>query len=141
MMIRKFVWIAAAAGTIASVSYALAAQSAPTAQRASFTSAQAAQGRNVFYLRCAECHGADLQGVNAPALAGSERGNLDSQSPIAVESFIDAAMPIGNVGILSPDDLVNVTAFLMQQNGRSPGGAPLTLAAIKRDTAALSGGH
>ena len=111
---------------------------AQTAHVASFTSEQAAQGQLVFYEHCAECHGADLQGVSAPALSGSARSNLGSQSPLAVKTYIYNAMPVGNVGILRSAELVEVTAFLMRQNGRRPGRTPLSLASIDRDTTTLA---
>jgi len=113
---------------------AVGATSAPVAH---FTAAQASSGRATYMAQCSYCHGADLAGVAAPALAGSG-SNVPFQSPGAIYGYTSVYMPAGNAGGLKQDDYVNITAFLMQQNGRSPSGTPLTLKAINDDTTPMS---
>jgi mono/diheme cytochrome c family protein len=99
---------------------------------ASFTSAQAYAGRFKFIQYCAECHGGNLDGNFAPALVGPH-SNVPWQTPIAIYTYMTAQMPVGNGGGLSHQDYLEIEAFLLQRNGRRPGRAPLTLAAIEHD--------
>jgi mono/diheme cytochrome c family protein len=103
---------------------------------ASFTTAQAYQGRFAYIQNCAECHGGDLGGQFGPALAGPH-SNVPWQTPEAVYSYMTQQMPVGNAGGLSTADYLNITAFVLQSNGRRGGAKRLTLSAIANDTAAL----
>ena len=112
----------------------LAAASSPTAQ---FTAAQASSGRLTYTVQCSACHGADLSGVYAPALAGSG-SNIPYLPPGFVYGYSSVYMPPGNAGALKQQDYVNITAFLMQQNGRRPSSTPLTVKAIQDDATPMA---
>jgi polar amino acid transport system substrate-binding protein len=111
---------------------ALIALGATRPQTAQFTEAQASSGRNTYLARCSYCHGADLAGVVAPALAGSG-SNIPYVTPGFVYGYTSVYMPAGNAGTLMPEEYVNITAFLMQQNGRHPSSSRLTLKTIQDD--------
>lgn len=111
---------------------------APPAGAASFTADQAYQGRFTFIAQCAECHGGDLQGHFGPPLQGPD-SNVPWQTPKNIWSYMTVHMPVGNAGGLPQRDYLNVMAFLMQSNGRRPGRAELSAAAIATDPAALDG--
>jgi len=87
--------------------------------------------------QCSYCHGANLAGVFAPALAGSG-SNVPYQSPGAIYGYTSVYMPVGNAGGLRQEDYVDITAFLMQQNGRIPSSTPLTLTAINDDQSPMT---
>ncbi len=89
-------------------------------------SGNAVQGGNVYELKCAMCHGKQLEGVPAsggPALIGG-RNSLKSTAPIkTVESYwpyattlfdyIWRAMPFFSPGSLTPDEVYAVCAFIL----------------------------
>jgi len=85
-----------------------------------FTADQAKQGRRVYRTSCAQCHGSDLEGVTAPALAGPaflQRWQPPSGSAADVYHVMRVSMPKLAMGSLAPDDYTAVFAFLLQRNG------------------------
>ena len=52
-------------------SISIGAQTPPTVQDGVFSDAQATRGQMLYTQRCAGCHGAQLEGAQAPPLAGS----------------------------------------------------------------------
>ncbi|MCC7124249.1 MAG: PQQ-binding-like beta-propeller repeat protein [Acidobacteria bacterium] len=102
-----------------------AAPSGPPA----FTAAQAIAGRAVYGARCAGCHLADLQGRNeASPLAGANFMNTwRARTAGDLATYIQQTMPPGAMGTLSPDDYVNVTAYILAANGARSGEQPMTL--------------
>ena len=117
----------AVVGLIGAV-WILTAQQTP--RPAAFTTQQATAGRVVYEASCAGCHMPGLQGRGeAPQVAGSEFMNLwGDRTAHDLIAFIQGSMPPLNAGSLSPDDYVNVTAFLLQANGATAGNQPLTAA-------------
>jgi polar amino acid transport system substrate-binding protein len=107
---------------------------------AQFTADQASRGRTTYTIQCSACHGADLGGVYAPALAGSA-SKISLQPPGAVYGYTSVYMPAGNAGALKQRDYVDIMAFLMQQNGRHPSGTPLTIKAIQGDPMPMAPTH
>lgn len=99
-----------------------------------YTSAQAAAGAHSFSRSCAACHGAQLQGVSAPALRGAAIG-ISQESVGELFTYISQQMPLTNPGGLPARDYVNIVAYLLASNGRSAGGALLTASAAKASTA------
>ena len=117
---------------------ALTAGAAPPA--ASYTAKQADAGRLDYYESCAECHGAKLEGVFGPALAGAD-DNLKYQAVKDVYGYMAAHMPHGNPDGLPQRQYVEIMAFLMQSHGLPPGTKPLTKAAIDADVELLGSGQ
>jgi mono/diheme cytochrome c family protein len=131
------IWMAALAGA-ATVGNAFAAGSHVGARSAlaSFTTAQAYQGRFAYIQHCGECHGGDLGGQFGPALAGPH-SNVQWQTPGAFYSYMTVQMPVGNAGGLTQTDYLNIAAFVLQSNGRHASAKRLTVNAITNDTAPL----
>lgn len=110
-------------GTLAS---ALAAQG-PSAR--SYTGAQAEAGRSVYARSCAACHGADLQGGTAGAVAGTDfrvKWSAPERSLDELFTLIRTTMPRGREGSLAADEYLTVTAYLLERNGVIAGDRPLT---------------
>ncbi len=113
-----FVFLAAAA-LLGSLSGA-AAQSGP----AVYTAAQAEAGKAHYATTCAACHGADLGGADAPALAGPDFAKAWSTQTTADLFKYVQGMPPGGTPLPDGDNLT-VVAFILQQNGAVAGNTPL----------------
>jgi mono/diheme cytochrome c family protein len=108
-----------------------------TVNPASYTTAQAQAGLAVFTANCQSCHGANLQGVAAPAVAGTEfltsaknnKWTLTDLRTLVVEN-----MPLNNPGTLTPEQYANVMAFLLASNCYPAGNAPFP----QKDVAAFA---
>jgi len=82
-----------------------------------YTDAQAVRGKAVFDLRCALCHGERLEGAAGPPLAGDVfLGPRDSQPLSDVFDKINATMPADAPGTLTPQDVADLVAFVLQAN-------------------------
>lgn len=91
----------------------------------SFTAEQATAGQQSFNTQCAQCHGRQLEGPDAPGLAGQDvMGNWDTAGGLF--DFISVAMPPSAPGQLSEETYVNIIAYIMQYNGAVAGDEPLT---------------
>jgi alcohol dehydrogenase (cytochrome c) len=90
-----------------------------------FTADQANAGRAAFQTNCAGCHGADLMGY--PPLAGPAFiGSWNTRNTRDLFGLIQTTMPTDRPGALPADTYVNIIAFILQSNGRTPGTTPLT---------------
>jgi alcohol dehydrogenase (cytochrome c) len=96
-----------------------------------FTAEQAIAGRGAYQENCAACHGVDLRGL--PPLAGAEfMGPWSSRTTRDLFGLIQTTMPSDRPGALSIETYLNIVAFILQSNGRTPGTQPLTAAAEAR---------
>lgn len=94
---------------------------------ASYTTAQAQAGSQVFAQNCVGCHGANLQGVAAPAVAGTEfltTAKNDKWTLTDLRSLVFENMPLNNPGTLTPEQYANVMAFLLASNCYPAGNTP-----------------
>jgi polar amino acid transport system substrate-binding protein len=111
---------------------------AQSAKPALYTSDQATTGAAVYAQSCAACHGAQLEGVAAPALKGSAFGEMATAQSLTAQSLLDVVantMPQSDPGSLKPEEYSAVTAYILQQNGYPAGTAALaTGAAGLKDT-------
>ena len=112
-------------GVTAACAVALVAgQQPPAAAPGPFTAAQADAGRTAYMQNCASCHGQNLAGP--PPLAGqafmASWGGRTTRDLFAQVQ----TMPPEARGALPRDIYLNITAFILQQNGRTAGAAPLT---------------
>jgi S-disulfanyl-L-cysteine oxidoreductase SoxD len=85
-------------------------------------------GAALYQQLCAACHGAQGQGIGEfPVLVGG-RGSLATASPVltvgsywpyatTLWDYTRRAMPYFSPGVLSPDQVYALTAFVLQQNG------------------------
>ena len=89
-----------------------------------FTEAQAKAGRQVFTSICATCHGSNLQGKSAPAIAGPDflkKAQTLGWSVSDLRSLITTTMPRSNPGSLSPKQYAEVISYLLAANCYEPG--------------------
>lgn len=92
---------------------------------AGFTAEQATAGKTAYDSNCAQCHGRQLEGPEAPGLAGQDvMQNWDTAG--GLYDFISVAMPPSAPGLLGEDTYLNIVAYIMEFNGAAPGDAPLT---------------
>ena len=102
-----------------------------------FTSQQAVEGKALYSVRCASCHGDALQGGSAPALAGPEFASAWSADELAadwaeskrtvddLDFIIRTTMPKGSVGKLGVEEYTAILAYILEQNGYAAGTTPL----------------
>ena len=92
---------------------------------AGFTAEQAAAGETAYNSQCAQCHGRQLEGPEAPGLAGQDvMQNWHSAG--GLYDFISVAMPPSAPGQLGEETYLNIIAYIMEFNGAAPGDEPLT---------------
>jgi alcohol dehydrogenase (cytochrome c) len=114
--------------TVASTVMLVSAQQAPAPVPGPFTAAQADQGRQLYMANCASCHGDNLAGP--PALRGQAfMANWQGQTTNALYDKV-RTMPPEAPGSLGGDGNAAVTAFLLQQNGMTPGTQQLNAATV-----------
>jgi len=90
-----------------------------------FTAEQATAGKGLYESNCAQCHGFQLEGPDAPALSGIDvMANWATAG--GLYDFISVAMPPSAPGQLGDDAYVNIIAYIMSFNGAEPGDEPLT---------------
>ena len=90
-------------------------------------SGTARNGAEVYAGKCAMCHGPDGEGTAlAPRLVGG-KGTLTSPKPVltvgsywpfatTIFDYVRKAMPRGQEGSLTPDEIYAVTAFVLYKN-------------------------
>ena len=81
-----------------------------------YTEAQADVGKQVYAQHCAVCHGDQLQGKSAPAIAGTaflKKADLLGWSVADLRTIVVTQMPRDNPGSLSPDQYAAVLAYLL----------------------------
>ncbi len=88
----------------------------------------AAEGKEVYTRRCADCHGSEGQGGDrGEALVGGE-GSLDSPKPVktvgsywpyatTLWDYINRAMPFDSPGSLTHKQIYSLVAYLLYLNG------------------------
>lgn len=82
-----------------------------------YTAAQASAGSTVYAQSCAQCHGTELQGQSGPTLHGASFSHA-YPSADSLYNFIRTQMPANAPGSLSETQYREVTAFLLERNGR-----------------------
>ena len=111
--------ISAAATALAPTAEAAATTSALSAGTATATTAGqlADAGQQVYASNCAGCHGPEGQGKVGPALIGPSASFKTFNSAQGLFTFISSTMPKTHPGTLSPEQYLQVTAYLLVQNG------------------------
>ena len=111
-----------AGAAIGSLSPAMHAQQARTANDGVYTDAQATRGRGLYHERCALCHGDTLEGGLAPPLSGSVFIAAWGAQPLwDLVSKIRNTMPANDPGKLTPSQSADLVAHLLQA-GKFPSG-------------------
>ena len=120
--------------SLAASLFAAAAQAASPPSL--YTATQATAGAAVFAQSCAMCHGASLAGGAGPALVGP--GFATSGTTVgSVFTMVAQQMPLSSPGSLSHAQYKDVMAYILQKNGYSAGGTPLSYAQALTSTTPL----
>jgi mono/diheme cytochrome c family protein len=99
-------------------------------QPVSFTAAQVDQGQASYRQNCQDCHGSSLDNgeFGGPPLKGSYfRGHWGSANVAVLYGFLSATMPPDRPGALSPQTYTSLIAFILSNNGYTPGDKELPL--------------
>jgi mono/diheme cytochrome c family protein len=122
-----------------------AAAAARTVWSGVYTEAQAARGKAVYDASCSSCHGAELGGLDGPALAGDDflRNWLEDDLN-SLYTKIHRRMPGDAPGSLSERETVDVMTYLLRMNEFPAGAEELTpdeqtLSAIRVENKSGSG--
>jgi polar amino acid transport system substrate-binding protein len=102
-------------------------RSVVSASLVSYTASQAHAGYAVFAQNCVSCHGANLQGVAAPAVAGKvfvTQVTGDGWTVADLRNLVVQQMPLNNPGALSSTQYADVMAYLLASNCYAAGSAP-----------------
>lgn len=105
---------------------------AQTAKPALYTADQATAGAAVYAQSCAACHGAQMEGVAAPALKGSTFGEMATAQGLTAQALLEVianTMPQSDPGSLKPEEFAAVTSYILQQNGYPAGTTALATGA------------
>src|SRR5262245_55267100 len=88
-----------------------------------YTTQQATAGRAAYQANCAGCHQADLsgQGDAAPLRGAAFLQAWGARTTKELLSFMQLTMPPQRPGALSPQEYLDIVAFVLQQNGAAPG--------------------
>lgn len=92
-----------------------------------YTAAQAKAGLKVYSSQCASCHGANLQGVAAPAIAGKDflkTAQSNKWTLQTIDQIVTANMPFSAPGSLTPKQYADVIAYLLAANCYKAGNKP-----------------
>jgi mono/diheme cytochrome c family protein len=108
-----------------SVAAAAASIGAVQSGSAPYTPAQVRAGKAQYAAACSACHGAQLQGVSAPALAGSAFGK-SHLSISALRTIVTKQMPLTAPGSLTPAQYASLMAYLLAENCVKPSGVGTT---------------
>jgi S-disulfanyl-L-cysteine oxidoreductase SoxD len=126
MLANHFVTRSYALTIAAGLALLVGASGAATVTEGWFTQAQAAQGHQLFNNQCAECHRPDLTGAAGPALVGPTFLAKWGNKPLSdLYSFEHKNMPANNPGSVPRDQLVAITAYILQKNGFPAGTSPM----------------
>jgi mono/diheme cytochrome c family protein len=94
------------------------AQGARTVRDGVFTDAQAARGQATYQKQCASCHGDTLHGSQGPPLVADAFLSHWHTQPLAdLASKIRNTMPAGAAGTLTPQQSVDLVAFILKSGG------------------------
>ena len=94
------------------------AQGARTVRDGVYTDAQAARGQAIYQKQCASCHGDKLQGLQGPPLvADAFLSHWHTQPLSDLAGKIRNTMPAGATGTLTPQQSVDLVAFILKTGG------------------------
>jgi mono/diheme cytochrome c family protein len=87
-----------------------------------YTGEQATRGQAVYKERCAPCHGAALEGAQAPPLAGDELNRVWWGGSLSdLVNKIQSTMPANDPGKLTRQQSADIVAYMLQV-GKFPAG-------------------
>lgn len=100
---------------------------APPIWQGVYTAAQAERGKATFTTACLRCHGADLAGNTAPALAGEHFMTTWGGGALSrlFEKIRDTMPPQFGTSILDDKAKIEIVAYILQTNGYPAGSREL----------------
>ncbi|MGH7153868.1 MAG: c-type cytochrome [Acetobacteraceae bacterium] len=129
--------VARECGTHAAVTPAVSTAAKPVAALSTgglpalYTVAQARIGAQVYASKCVSCHGANMQGVAAPSVAGDDflkTAKNDGWTLEIIRYLVFTMMPKNAGGSLSLENYAAVMAYLLASNCYPAGNAPFPTA-------------
>ena len=90
-----------------------------------FTVEQASRGERMYFRDCAHCHGQELWDGAASPLVGSDFRVIWSNEGKTLYDLFDvtrSTMPVAAEGTLSPQEMADLLAFILDRNGYPSGG-------------------
>jgi len=107
-----------------------------------FDHEQVEHGQHLYSESCAKCHGAQLEGITAPALSGPAFAPAaNSHLTIGgIYQYMSTNMPADRPGKMTDQEYADLMAFLLYTNGYDAGGAKLTSEAAQSSTTPLNAG-
>ncbi len=118
---------------------AAAGEAAESVGTAPYTAEQVTAGAAVYAQRCAVCHGAQLEGVAAPALAGPAFAR-SKPSLLQLHTIVTKTMPLTAPGTLPAADYAAIMAYMLAYECVKPSGdgkTPFPAGATAGDIGAL----
>ncbi|GEM_PF-1930641 len=100
-----------------------------------YTLEQARHGEQLYTQYCASCHGANLEGLSGPPLAGETfRRDVEFNKITAAQlfGFISTQMPYDRPGRLTKQEYELIFSYLLYRNNFPAGNVPLSAATIDR---------
>ncbi len=96
-------------------------------QAGPYTAAQADAGLAAYNMNCSSCHMPDMSGSgDAPPLTGIPfMANWGARTGGQLYSFISSAMPPASANSLGEQNYLNITAYILNYNGGTPGNQAL----------------
>ena len=94
------------------------AQGARTVRDGVYTDAQAVRGQAIYQKQCVSCHGAKLEGLQGPPLIADVFVSHWHTQPLSdLAGKIRNTMPAGATGTLTPQQSVDLVAFILKSGG------------------------
>ncbi|MGN6665550.1 MAG: c-type cytochrome [Trinickia sp.] len=138
-MLRDAAYSAQSAGRVIKVSDTgeAAASASP-----SFDRAQVAHGKSLYGSACAKCHGANMQGITAPALSGPAFAPVSGSHLTigGIYTYMSTNMPADRPGKLKDQEYADIMAYLLNANGYAPGSAKMTADSARGSKTLLNAG-
>jgi mono/diheme cytochrome c family protein len=111
---------------------------ARTPAQGAYAADQATRGAALYKMQCVECHGAELEGVVGPPLAGPDfLSSWAGKSMSDLAEKIRTTMPLNDPGTLTAPQSLDLVAYILQA-GKFPAGPALSAATAA--SVALPGG-
>ena len=122
---RHALVLAALAVATVAVATTAGAQQRPPA----FTEEQVARGKSIYQKNCQDCHGSTLDNGEfggAPLKGSYFRQHWGAGDVSGLSGYMNTLMPPDRPGQLSAQSYVDLTAFLLSNNGYAAGAEELT---------------
>ena len=131
---RRVAGIACAGALIGALSLAGHGQARSIADRV-YSDTQATRGQQLYQKLCVNCHGATLEGVVGPPLAGDAFLSVWSARPLGdLVNKIEQTMPPGQPDSLGRPQAIDLAAFILRSGKFPPGPSDLGTAELGQIT-------